>query len=239
MRSWSASGSGSSERRGTRAPSCCACARSTPASRLRSPPATRRRASSAASLYPSLAAAYPDLVFDALRARRVRRPRPRVPRPAPRGLAWRSCRSCAEVGCVVDLSADFRLKDAALYPQWYGEAHHRPELLAEFVVRPARAVPRRDRRGRARSPRPGCYPTAASLALAPLVRAGRDRADGHHRRRRQRCVGRRARARSTTPRSAPSTRTSPPTGCSTTGTRPRSSRSIGRRRCCSRRTSRR
>ena len=34
---------------------------------------------------------------------------------------------------VVDLSADFRLKDPDLYPQWYGEVHHHPELLAEAV----------------------------------------------------------------------------------------------------------
>ncbi|MEZ5203870.1 MAG: hypothetical protein R2701_05670 [Acidimicrobiales bacterium] len=41
---------------------------------------------------------------------------------------------------VVDLAADFRLKDASLYPQWYGEEHNVPELLPE-AVRPARAVP--------------------------------------------------------------------------------------------------
>ena len=35
------------------------------------------------------------------------------------------------VGIIVDLAADFRLKDAGLYPTWYGEEHHCPELLAE------------------------------------------------------------------------------------------------------------
>ena len=37
------------------------------------------------------------------------------------------------VGVVVDLSADFRLKDASLYPRWYGAAHRHPELLPRFA----------------------------------------------------------------------------------------------------------
>ena len=37
------------------------------------------------------------------------------------------------VGAIVDLAADFRLKDASLYPTWYGDEHHHPELLAEFA----------------------------------------------------------------------------------------------------------
>jgi len=71
---------------------------------------------------------------------------------------------------VVDLSADFRLHALETYEEWYGE-HGAPELLAEAVyglpelhrddVRDARLVAN-----------PGCYPTAAILALAPLARAG-------------------------------------------------------------------
>ena len=74
-------------------------------------------------------------------------------------------------GVVVDLSADFRLKDAALYDQWYGAAHPAPELLADFayglpeLFRPALA-------GASAIAVPGCYPTAAALALTPLLRAG-------------------------------------------------------------------
>ena len=67
---------------------------------------------------------------------------------------------------VVDLSADFRLVDAALYNEWYGE-HPVPELLKEahyglpevFGPSPGRLVAN-----------PGCYPTAAVLALAPVVK---------------------------------------------------------------------
>lgn len=72
---------------------------------------------------------------------------------------------------VVDVAADFRLKDASLYPTWYGEAHACPELLAEAVY----GLPELHRDA-LRSAKliavPGCYPTAATLALAPLVRAG-------------------------------------------------------------------
>ena len=72
---------------------------------------------------------------------------------------------------VVDLAADFRLRDAASYPRWYGEEHRRPDLLERFVY----GLPElfRDRIAGARLiAAPGCYPTAAALALAPLVEAG-------------------------------------------------------------------
>ncbi len=77
----------------------------------------------------------------------------------------------ARVGLVVDLAADFRLKDAALYPQWYGEENRAPELLVEAVY----GLPELFREGLAGATlvaAAGCYPTAAGLALAPLVRTG-------------------------------------------------------------------
>ena len=70
---------------------------------------------------------------------------------------------------VIDVSADFRLKDAGEYPRWYGFTHPFPELLPEAVyglpelhekeVASARLVAN-----------PGCYSTGAILALAPAVR---------------------------------------------------------------------
>ena len=75
------------------------------------------------------------------------------------------------VGCIVDLAADFRLKDASLYPQWYGEEHTAPELLDEFVF----GIPelyRPQLQGADLVAAAGCYVTAAALALAPLVKAG-------------------------------------------------------------------
>jgi N-acetyl-gamma-glutamyl-phosphate reductase len=62
------------------------------------------------------------------------------------------------------------LKDAALYPRWYGEEHEAPELLADAVY----GLPELFRHGLAGATlvaAAGCYPTAAGLALAPLVRA--------------------------------------------------------------------
>ncbi len=75
------------------------------------------------------------------------------------------------VGCVVDLSAAFRLKDAAAYPRWYGFEHDQPALLAEAVY----GLPERTRvelPGARLIATPGCYVTAATLALGPLLDAG-------------------------------------------------------------------
>jgi N-acetyl-gamma-glutamyl-phosphate reductase len=71
---------------------------------------------------------------------------------------------------VVDLSADFRLRALDDYERWYGE-HGAPELLGEAVY----GLPELHRgaiAGAGLVANPGCYPTAAILALAPLARAG-------------------------------------------------------------------
>ena len=72
---------------------------------------------------------------------------------------------------AVDLAADFRLKDAGLYQQWYGEPHLAPDRLGQFAY----GLPELFRDGLADATAvavPGCYPTAAALAIAPLVRTG-------------------------------------------------------------------
>jgi N-acetyl-gamma-glutamyl-phosphate reductase len=72
---------------------------------------------------------------------------------------------------VVDISADFRLKDTAAYPLWYGFAHPLPNLLSQAVY----GLPElhRDRVKKARLvANPGCYPAGAILALAPAVKEG-------------------------------------------------------------------
>ena len=72
---------------------------------------------------------------------------------------------------VVDLSADFRLRDPALYEAWYRE-HPRPELL-DAAVYGLPELGYRERIGESDLvANPGCYPTAALLALAPLAREG-------------------------------------------------------------------
>lgn len=72
---------------------------------------------------------------------------------------------------IVDLSADFRLKDAATYADWYGIAHPAPQLLPEAVYGLTEFA--REALPAARiAACPGCYPTAALLALLPLVEGG-------------------------------------------------------------------
>jgi N-acetyl-gamma-glutamyl-phosphate reductase len=71
---------------------------------------------------------------------------------------------------VVDLSADFRLRDRGIYEDWYGE-HGAPEYLGQAVY----GLPELTRAqvaGADLVANPGCYPTAALLGLAPLARAG-------------------------------------------------------------------
>ena len=75
------------------------------------------------------------------------------------------------VGAVVDLAADFRLRDPGLYPRWYGEAHAAPDLLAGAVYG-LPELSRRDLAGATLVAAAGCYPTAAALALAPFTAAG-------------------------------------------------------------------
>jgi N-acetyl-gamma-glutamyl-phosphate reductase len=126
-----------------------------------------------AALYPSLATAYPglsfvpwtdgladefdlDLVFCGL----------------PHGASQEIVPGLLDPGrVVVDLGADFRLKDASLYPRWYGVDHTVPDLLADAVY----GLPelfRTELRTAELIATPGCYVTTATLALAPLLAAG-------------------------------------------------------------------
>ncbi len=72
---------------------------------------------------------------------------------------------------VIDLSADFRLTDPAVYSAWYGVSHAVPELLDDAVY----GLPELDRSGLSGARLvavPGCYPTATALAAAPALEAG-------------------------------------------------------------------
>ena len=74
-------------------------------------------------------------------------------------------------GVIVDLAADFRLDDPDLYPAWYGQAHTASELLEQFAF----GLPELFRADICQAEliaAPGCYVTAAALALAPLLAAG-------------------------------------------------------------------
>ena len=120
---------------------------------------------------PSLRAAYPGLVYEAFDPGRLDG-LDLVFCALPHGESQQLVPELrSRVGVVVDLAADFRLRDAALYPQWYGAAHVAPELLADAVY----GLPelfRDDLPSATLVAAAGCYPTAAGLALAPLLRAG-------------------------------------------------------------------
>ena len=130
-----------------------------------------------AALYPSLAAAYPELSFtpfDADECAGLDLVFLGLPHGASQAVVPQLL---GKVDHLVDLAADFRLKDPGLYPRWYGDAHTQPELLDEFVY----GLPELFRpafEGTSHVAAPGCYPTAAALALAPLVRAGAVEATG-------------------------------------------------------------
>ena len=72
---------------------------------------------------------------------------------------------------VIDLGADFRLKNSADYEEWYGHAHQTPDLL-EKAVYGLVELHRSELRDAQLVAAPGCYPTATSLALSPFVKAG-------------------------------------------------------------------
>ena len=90
----------------------------------------------------------------------------------PNGIAMTHARALLTAGVkLIDLAADFRLKDTSLWEKWYGMPHACPELLAEAVyglpevnraqIKKARLVAN-----------PGCYPTAVQLGFVPLLEKG-------------------------------------------------------------------
>ncbi len=89
----------------------------------------------------------------------------------PHGVSMKVVPVLLQLGMrVVDLSADYRLRDAQVYTQWYGETHHDQEHLAQAVY----GLPElyRDKIVTAKLiANPGCYPQTGILGLAPLVAA--------------------------------------------------------------------
>jgi N-acetyl-gamma-glutamyl-phosphate reductase len=90
----------------------------------------------------------------------------------PNGIAMKQAAALVAAGVrVIDLAADFRIRDIAEWEKWYGMSHAAPELVAEAVyglpeinrvqIRQARVLAN-----------PGCYPTAVQLGFLPLVEAG-------------------------------------------------------------------
>jgi len=90
----------------------------------------------------------------------------------PNGIAMQQARELLEAGVkVIDLAADFRIKDVAEWSKWYGMEHACPELVAEAVY----GLPEINREAVKKArliANPGCYPTAVQLGFLPLVEAG-------------------------------------------------------------------
>jgi N-acetyl-gamma-glutamyl-phosphate reductase len=123
-----------------------------------------------AALYPSLARAYPALEYT-IHAPAALDGLDVVFLALPHGeSAVLVPELVGRVGHIVDLAADFRLS-AAAYEQWYGTPHPAPEHLGRFTFGLPELFRDRITPGREVAA-PGCYPTAAALALAPLLAAG-------------------------------------------------------------------
>ncbi|SUA44442.1 N-acetyl-gamma-glutamyl-phosphate reductase [Neisseria zoodegmatis] len=91
----------------------------------------------------------------------------------PNGVAMKEAPELLAKGVrVVDLSADYRIKDIPTWEKWYGMTHASPETVAEAVY----GLSEMNRAEVAKAhlvANPGCYPTCVSLALLPLLKAGR------------------------------------------------------------------
>lgn len=93
----------------------------------------------------------------------------------PHGVAMAQARALLAAGVrIVDLGADFRLRDAALFERWYKMPHACPDLLGEAVYALPEAARDAIRAARILA-MPGCYPTSVLLGLLPLARLERER----------------------------------------------------------------
>ncbi|MFP5430436.1 MAG: N-acetyl-gamma-glutamyl-phosphate reductase [Gammaproteobacteria bacterium] len=90
----------------------------------------------------------------------------------PHGVAMKQAPELLAHGVkVIDLGADFRLKDIATFERWYGMPHSCPDILAEAVYGLPEVNREAIRRARIVG-NPGCYPTAVQLGFLPLLKAG-------------------------------------------------------------------
>ena len=90
----------------------------------------------------------------------------------PNGVAMQQTRALLDAGVkVIDLAADFRIKDVKVWEQWYKMEHACPDLVAQAVY----GLPEINRdqiKGASLIANPGCYPTAVQLGFLPLLEAG-------------------------------------------------------------------
>ncbi len=142
-----------------------------PKARVRTITSRKDAGTRVTEMFPSLRRRYDDLVFvepDKAKLADCKL----VFFATPHGVAMAQARELVGAGVkIIDLAADFRLKDPAVFERWYKMPHACPDLLAESVyglpevnreaIRKARIVGN-----------PGCYPTAVQLGFLPLIEAG-------------------------------------------------------------------
>lgn len=122
-------------------------------------------------LYPQLSGYY-DLVLEPSEAGRLVGRCDGIFLALPHGLSVPVARQMLEAGIkVVDLGADFRLKNPALYEKYYEKTHEAPEMLGEAVYGLTELYREKIKKANLVA-NPGCYPTGAILPLAPLLAAG-------------------------------------------------------------------
>ncbi len=90
----------------------------------------------------------------------------------PNGVAMQQARTLIEAGVkIIDIAADFRIKDVATWETWYRTKHACPELVAEAVYGLPEVNREEIRRARIVA-NPGCYPTSVQLGFLPLIKSG-------------------------------------------------------------------
>jgi len=90
----------------------------------------------------------------------------------PNGIAMNEARRLIDAGVrLIDLAADFRIKDVPTWEKWYGMPHGSPELVAEAVYGLPEVHREKIRKARVLA-NPGCYPTAVQLGFLPLIEEG-------------------------------------------------------------------
>lgn len=123
-----------------------------------------------AEIFPNLRG-HTDLVFTAPDSEALKRC-DLVFFATPNGIAMHQVPELVETGVkVVDLAADFRIKDTGTWSEWYGQKHACPEWVAKAVY----GLPELNReqiRQAQLVANPGCYPTAVQLGFAPLLKSG-------------------------------------------------------------------
>ena len=90
----------------------------------------------------------------------------------PNGVAMQQARMLVDAGVrVIDIAADFRIKDIATWEKWYGTKHACPELVAAAVYGLPEVNREQIKRARIVA-NPGCYPTSVQLGFLPLIKSG-------------------------------------------------------------------